>query len=64
MSVPTIVICQCCEYQLMEGVEQFRQDIDIGYVCMDCYTQLKWAQAHLKVSGIKTCSKFYNNRIK
>ena len=61
-STPTVVICQCCEYQFILGAEPCRQDIDIGYVCHDCYIQLKWAGAHLKSLGMPKCSKAFNNR--
>ena len=64
MNGPTIVICQCCEYQFDPDVEECRQDIDIGYVCKDCFIQLKWATAHLKMNNLRTCSKFYNDRLK
>ena len=59
---PTIVICQCCEYQFMPDVEPCRQDTDVGYVCNDCFIQLKWAYAHLKNNGLRTCSKSFNER--
>ena len=58
----TVVICQCCEYQFIAEVEPCKQDIDIGYVCEDCYIQLKWAGAHLKVAGLPKCSKSYEKR--
>lgn len=60
----TVVICQCCEYQFFAETEPVRQDIDVGYVCGDCYIQLKWAGAYLKASGMPKCSKGFNNRIK
>ncbi len=58
----TIVICQCCHYQFNPQVEPCRQDPDVGYVCSDCYVQLKWAGAHLKTNNLRTCSKSFNNR--
>ena len=60
----TLVICQCCEHQFFAEAEPVRQDIDIGYVCGDCYIQLKWAGAYLKTAGMPKCSKAYNNRLK
>ena len=64
MSAPTIVICQCCDYQFDPSVEECREDTDIGYVCKDCFVQLKWADARLKIAGAKLCSKAFNNRLK
>jgi rubredoxin len=64
MSAPAIVICQCCEYQFDPNVEECYQDIDVGYVCKDCSIQLKWAFAHLKVNGLKQCTKVFNHRLK
>jgi len=64
MSAPAIVICQCCEYQFDPDVEECRQDIDVGYVCKDCFIQLKWATAHLKIKKRITGSKCHNNRLK
>lgn len=63
MSAPSIVICQCCEYQFDPDVEECRQDIDVGYVCKDCFIQLKWVEARLKIAGMKKCSKVFNNRL-
>jgi hypothetical protein len=60
----TIVICQCCESQFSPQVEEVRQDVDLGYVCADCFVQLKWSSAHLKVNGMPRCSKGFNDRIK
>jgi len=62
MEAPPIVICQCCYYQFDPNIEQCRQDVDVGYVCGDCYVKLKWAHAYLKLVGIKQCSKLFNNR--
>jgi hypothetical protein len=61
---PTIVICQCCENQFNPEVEACRQDVDIGYVCADCYVQLKWSSAILKVNGMPRCTKGFNGRLK
>lgn len=58
----TIVICQCCQYQFFAEVEECRQDIDLGYVCKDCYTLLKWAGAYMKAAGMPKCSQAFNNR--
>lgn len=62
--VPTIIICQCCEYQFNPQIEECCQDIHIGYVCKDCFIKLKWSSARLKLGGMSYCSKFHNNRIK
>lgn len=58
----TIVICQCCESQFSAQVEEVRQDVDLGYVCADCYIQLKWAGARLKVATITRCTKAHDSR--
>jgi hypothetical protein len=58
----TIVICQCCESQFSPQVEQVRQDVDLGYVCSDCFIQLRWAGARLKVATMNRCTKAHNSR--
>jgi len=59
---PPIVICQCCYSQFNPMVEELFQDLDVGYVCKDCYIQLKWAGAYLKQAGLPKCSKQFNER--
>jgi len=44
--------CQCCGMPLMAAPIL---DKDIGEVCEDCKTQLRWAQAYLKSAKIEGC---------
>lgn len=48
----TVHLCGCCS----EAPAHFFDDNLDTLVCHDCQTQLRYAQAHLKVAGIKGCA--------
>jgi hypothetical protein len=64
MSAKAHVMCGCCRDIQPLGEANWDADIN-NFACKDCITQLRWAQAYLKVSGMRECKRHDTaNRIK
>jgi hypothetical protein len=46
-------LCKCCEEAMGKHIDH---DLD-GWVCDDCQTKLRWAQARLKTVSVRGCIK-------
>lgn len=45
-------LCSCCSADAGVATDQDLR----GFVCQDCQTKLRYAQAHLKTQGIRGCA--------